>query len=196
MSKGEQTRDAILESALARVSQVGQTGLSIGELAKDVGMSKSGLFAHFESKENLELEILKRASQVFIEKVMTPAIKAPRGEPRVRRFFQLWLDWAKATELPGGCIFIAAASELDDQPGPLRDYLAASQKDWLGALAHAAQIAVDEGHFRKNLDVQQFAWRMYSIPLAYHHFARLLRMPDAEARAYQDFEDLVASSRA
>jgi len=196
MSKGEQTREAILESALARVSQVGLTGLSIGELAKDVGMSKSGLFAHFESKENLELEILRRASQVFVDKVMTPAIKTPRGEPRIRKFFQLWLDWAKATELPGGCIFIAAASELDDQPGPLRDYLADSQKDWLAALAHAAQIAVDEGHFRKDLDVQQFAWRMYSIPLAYHHFARLLRMPDAEERAYRDFDDLIAGSRA
>jgi AcrR family transcriptional regulator len=196
MSKGQQTRGDILEAALAKASQVGLGGVSIGELAKEVGMSKSGLFAHFESKENLELEILKRAAQVFIDKVMTPAIKAPRGEPRVRKFFDLWLNWAKASDLPGGCIFIAAASELDDQPGPLRDYLAASQKDWLGALAQAARIAVDEGHFRADLDVDQFAWRMYSIPLAYHHFARLLRMPDAEERAYRDFEDLLASARA
>jgi AcrR family transcriptional regulator len=196
MSKGEHTRETILETALARASEVGLGGLSIGELAKDVGMSKSGLFAHFESKEHLELEILRRAAQVFIDKVMTPAIKAPRGEPRIRKFFELWLGWAKASDLPGGCVFIAAASELDDQPGPLRDYLVSTQKDWLGALAQAARIAIDEGHFRKDLDPDQFAWRMYSIPLAYHHFARLLRIPDAEQRAYQDFEDLLASARA
>jgi AcrR family transcriptional regulator len=196
MSKGEHTREAILEVALAQASKVGLGGLSIGELAKGVGMSKSGLFAHFESKENLELEILKRAGQVFVDKVMTPAIKTPRGEPRIRKFFELWLNWAKATDLPGGCIFIAAASELDDQPGPLRDYLADSQKDWLGALAHAARIAIDEGHFRKDLDAEQFAWRMYSIPLAYHHFSRLLRLPDAEQRAWRDFEDLLANARA
>lgn len=196
MSKGEHTRETILETALAKASQVGLLGLSIGELAKDVGMSKSGLFAHFESKENLELEILKRAAQVFVDKVMTPGIKSPRGEPRIRKFFELWLNWAKAADLPGGCVFIAAASELDDQPGPLRDYLAASQRDWLGALAQAARIAIEEGHFRKSLDPDQFAWRMYSIPIAYHHFARLLRMPDAEERAWRCFEELIESSRA
>ncbi len=196
MTKGTDTREAILDIALAKASQVGLGALSIGDLAKEAGMSKSGLFAHFESKENLQLEVMKAAAERFIEHVVTPALRAPRGEPRVRALFEGWFQWSKDSALPGGCLFIAAATELDDQPGPLRDFLVGSQRDWLATYAQAARIAVDEKHFRQDLDTEQFARRAYSIILAYHHFSRLLRMKDAEAQARHEFEALLAASRA
>jgi len=147
MSKGEQTRDAILDIALAKASQVGLGALSIGELAKEAGMSKSGLFAHFDSKENLQLEVMKSAAQRFIDQIVTPALRAPRGEPRVRALFENWFRWAKDSKLPGGCLFIAAATELDDQPGPLRDFLVGSQRDWLSTFAQAANAVTGDVRF-------------------------------------------------
>ncbi len=195
MSKGQTTRTAILEVALARASRVGLGALSIGELAKEVGLSKSGLFAHFTSKEDLQIEVVHSAISRFVELVITPALKQPRGEPRVRALFDHWFEWSRASELPGGCLFIAAASELDDQPGPLRDLLLASQKDWLGVIAQAARVAMEEGHFKPDLDAEQFAWQVDSFILGYHHSARLLRSKDADKRARNAFESLIATSR-
>ena len=195
MSKAEATRESILDAALASASRVGFAGLSLGELAKQVGMSKSGLFAHFDSKEALQLEVLRRAARQFLDLVIAPALRAPRGEPRVRALFENWFRWASAQTLPGGCPFIAAASELDDRPGPLRDYLVSTQRDWLAGLAQAARIAVDERHFRADLDVDQFAYDLYSILLAFHHFTRLMRDPQGEARTRRAFEDLLSLSR-
>lgn len=195
MSKGLQTREAILETALAEASTVGLSALSIGDLARQVGMSKSGLFAHFESKENLQLEVLKAATTQYIDLVIAPSFRHPRGEPRVRALFENWFDWSSRSNLPGGCLFIAAASEFDDQPGPLRDYLASSQRDWLETLAQAVRIAVEEGHFRPDVDPRQFAHDLYSIILAYHHFSRLLRFGDARERALASFERLIQSAR-
>ncbi len=196
MSKGETTRTAILDVALARASLVGLGALSIGELAKEVGLSKSGLFAHFSSKEDLQIDVVHKAIARFIELVISPALKEPRGEPRVRALFENWFEWSRASELPGGCLFIAAASELDDQPGPLRDLLLASQKDWLGVIAQAAHVAIEEGHFRKDVDPEQFAWQVDSFILGYHHSARLLRSKDADKRARNAFESLIRASRA
>lgn len=196
MSKGDSTRSAILDVALATASKVGLEALSIGELAKEAGLSKSGLFAHFESKEDLQIEVVKKAIARFVEVVITPALKRPRGEPRVRALFENWFHWSRASELPGGCLFIAASSEFDDRPGPLRDLLLASQKDWLAALAQAARIAVEEGHFRADLDPDQFAWQEDAFILGYHHAARLLRARDAEKRARSAFESLIRASRA
>ena len=195
MSKGETTRAAILDVALARASRVGLGALSIGELAKEVGLSKSGLFAHFLSKEDLQIDVVHKAIARFIELVISPALKQPRGEPRVRALFENWFEWSRASELPGGCLFIAAASELDDQPGPLRDLLLASQKDWLGVIAQAARVAIEEGLFRKDVDPEQFAWQVDSFILGYHHSARLLRSKDAESRAQSAFESLLRASR-
>ncbi len=195
MSKGQTTRTAILDVALARASRVGLGALSIGELAKEVGLSKSGLFAHFTSKEDLQIEVVHSAISRFVELVISPALKQPRGEQRVRALFDNWFEWSRASELPGGCLFIAAASELDDQPGPLRDLLLASQKDWLGVIAQAARVAIEEGHFRPDLDAEQFAWQVDSFILGYHHSARLLRSKDADKRARNAFEALIATSR-
>lgn len=195
MGKGEDTRSAILGTALERASTEGLDGLSIGALAREVGLSKSGLFSHFNSKENLQLQVLDTAAHRFVEMVVAPALTRPRGEPRVRALFDLWLSWSKAPFLPGGCFFLATATELDDQPGPLRDALVAAQRDWTGTLARAARIAVEEGHFRADLDTEQFAYELYSILLAYHLFRRLLRDPRSEERCRMAFERLLASSR-
>jgi AcrR family transcriptional regulator len=193
MTRGAATRAAILDQALEVASQAGLEGLTIGELAKRTGLSKSGLFAHFASKENLQLGVLQTAAERFIATVIAPALREPRGEPRVRALFDNWLAWSKA--LPGGCVFIASSTELDDQPGALRDFLVASQRDWLGAIATAARIAVQEGHFHAGLDADQFAYELYSIYLSYHHFARLLRSPEAEERARRAFDRLLRQSR-
>ena len=113
----------------------------------------------------------------------------------MRAPFENWFEWSRASELPGGCLFIAASSEFDDQPGPLRDLLLASQKDWLGVLAQAARVAIEEGHFKADLDPDQFAWQLDAFILGYHHSARLLRSKDAESRAQSAFESLLRASR-
>src|SRR4051812_33343447 len=123
MSKGFGTRDRILDQAVRIASLEGLEGVTGGELAGGLGLSKSGLFAHFGSKDSLLVQVLETASARFLELVLRPALKAPRGEPRVIALFERWLIWAEPTNLPGGCIFVAAAVELDDHPGPLRDVL-------------------------------------------------------------------------
>jgi AcrR family transcriptional regulator len=123
MSKGAATKDRIIERALRAASVDGLEGISLGKLASDVGMSKSGLFAHFESKEALQLDVLAAASEKFMEIVVRPAFEAPRGEPRVRALFEHWLKWERNESLPGGCVFMHAIAELDDRPGPARDSL-------------------------------------------------------------------------
>src|SRR5688572_16256008 len=142
MAKGESTKDAILEAALSMATQTGLEGLTLGSLAKEVRLSKSGLFAHFQSKEQLELDVLETAVARFIETVITPALREPRGEPRVRALFERWLEWEDAPFLPGGCPFISLANELDDKPGPVRERLVGYQRDWLQSLATAARIAM------------------------------------------------------
>ncbi|MEM1180528.1 MAG: TetR/AcrR family transcriptional regulator [Acidobacteriota bacterium] len=194
-TKGEETRAMILRHSLAMASRVGLHGLSIGAVAKVAGMSKSGIFAHFDSKEDLQLQVLQTAVERFIEKVVMPALRGPRGEPRVRALFENWLDWFEARSLPGGCPFVGAAAELDDRPGPLRDYLVSNQKDALAAMITATRIAVQEGHFRADVDVDQFAHDVYSTLLAYHHFSRLLDDPLAADRARRAFEGLIHNAR-
>ncbi len=195
MKKGQQTRERILDHGLALASTAGLDGLSIAGMAKTVGLSKSGLFAHFDSKEDLQVQVLDRAIRRFIEVVVAPALRHPRGEPRVRALFDRWLEWAKMAWLPGGCVFIQFASELDDRPGALRERLVGAQRDWMSTLATAARIAVDEGHFDSGLDAEQFAYELYSIILAHHHHHRLLRDPESEARAHKAFEGLIEKSR-
>jgi AcrR family transcriptional regulator len=195
VTKGEETRSAVLGSALSLASQLGLEGVTIGRLAEECGMSKSGLFAHFASKENLAVAILDEAVARFVAQVISPALKKPRGEPRLRALFERWLDWSKADFMPGGCIFVHASVELDDRPGPARDRLVASQKDWLATLAQAARIAVDEKHFKKDLDVDQLAHEMFSIAYGYHFLRRLLDPKETEKRARAAFERLIAHAR-
>jgi AcrR family transcriptional regulator len=192
MGKGEITKKAILSDAMALASTVGLEGLTIGRLAERLNLSKSGLFAHFRSKDKLAVEVIEAAREKFVEEVVTPALRAKRGEPRLRAFVDRWVAWGQR---PGGCIFVALAAELDDQPGPARDALAAAQKDWLDTLAGAAQIAVSEGHFKQDLDVQQFAFELYGLMLGFHHLLRFLRDPKALARTRRAVERLLEDSR-
>ena len=195
MSKGDETRSSVLGSALSLATQVGLEGLTIGKLAEHVGMSKSGLFAHFSSKENLQVAILDEATERFVAHVVAPALKKPRGEPRLRALFENWLAWSKVDFMPGGCIFIQAGVELDDRPGPARDRYLASQKDWLGVLAGAARIAIEEKHFRKDLDVELLAHETYSIAGGYHFLRRIVDPARAERRTRASFERLLTDAR-
>jgi AcrR family transcriptional regulator len=195
VSKGEQTREAILVHALGLATRIGFEGLTIGRLAEDLRMSKSGLFAHFRSKEALQLEILRLAGERMIETVVKPALATPRGEPRVRALFRGWLAWEQSPTLPGGCPFMAASFELDDRPGPVRDFVVQNLRDWLDTIAGAARIAVQEGHFRADLDCEQFAYDCQGIGLAFVHASRLMRDPRAQARADAAFESLLNASR-
>jgi len=195
-SKGEQTREAILAHALGLATRIGVEGLTIGRLAEDLHMSKSGLFAHFRSKEGLQLEMLRMAGARMVESVVKPALAAPRGEPRVRALFEGWLAWEQSPSLPGGCPFMAASFELDDRPGPVRDFVVQNLKDWLDTLAGAARIAVREGHFRADLDCEQFAHDCQGIGLAFVHASRLMRDPRARERAGAAFETLLRAARA
>jgi len=196
LSKSEQTRDAILAHALGLVTRIGLEGLTIGRLAEDLRMSKSGLFAHFRSKEALQLEILRMAGGRMIEDVVKPALAVPRGEPRVRALFEGWLAWEQSPSLPGGCPFMSASFELDDRPGPVRDFVVQNLRDWADTLAGAARIAVQEGHFRADLDCEQFAHDCGGIALAFVHASRLMHDPKARARAETAFEALLHASRA
>lgn len=196
MAKGEATRSAVLGEAIMLASTLGLEGVTIGKLAEHCGMSKSGIFAHFASKENLQVAILEEAIARFVALVVTPSLKKPRGEPRVRALVERWLEWSKAEFLPGGCIFVNASVELDDRPGPARDRLIAAQKDWVGTLAHAARIAVEEKHFRKDLDCEQLAHEVFSIAYGYHFLRRIVDPEEAERRARASFERILADARA
>jgi AcrR family transcriptional regulator len=196
MSKGEETRSSVLGAALALATQVGLEGLTIGKLAEHVGMSKSGLFAHFASKENLQVAILEEATERFVALVVAPALKKPRGEARLRALFENWLAWSKVDFMPGGCIFIQAGVELDDRPGPARDRYIAAQKDWLAVIAGAARIAIEEKQFRKDLDVEQVAHEMFSLAGGCYFLRRLGDPGRAERRTRAAFERLVQDARA
>lgn len=192
MSKGEETRQAILGRAFEVANVVGVTGLSIGRLAEATGLSKSGLFAHFGSKEALEVAVVEEASRQFVQAVMVPALREPRGEPRVRALFEHWLTWGQR---PGGCFFVGASAELDDRTGPARDALVRACKDWVDELAKAVRIAIREGHFRSDTDPDQVAFEIYGIMNSMHLFFRFLRDPRALDHTRTAFERLLATVR-
>lgn len=194
MTKGEETRSAVLSHALALASELGLEGVSIGQLATRAGMSKSGLFAHFKSKEALQLAVIEEAIERFVALVVAPALREPRGEPRVRALFARWLEWSNADFMPGGCIFVQAMVELDDRPGIVRDRLVASQRDWLDTLATAARIAQREGHFAADLDPAQLAHEIAALAYGHHLIARSLRDPATDARTRRAFDRLITSA--
>jgi len=196
MGKGSETRQLILERAAQTASRSGLDGLTIGQLAGELGLSKSGLFAHFHSKEALQVQTLRHAAELFVDRVVRPALKTPRGEPRLWALFERWLAWAEADVLKGGCLFVAAATELDDLDGPARDELVRQQRDWLELIANVARTGVGEGHFQAGLDTEQLAHDLHGVMLAYHHARRLLRDPRAPQRARSAFDALVRAARA
>lgn len=196
MRKGAETRERILDQAVRLASRDGLEGLTIGTLSTELGLSKSGLFAHFGSKDELQLQVLQATVQRFEETVIRPALSAPRGEPRIRAVFERWLDWENNPSMPGGCLLIAAAVEFDDRPGPQRDFLLEAHRRRFAFIAKEARMAVEAGHFRPDLDVEQFSFDVLAIALAYHHMHRLLRDARADELARTAFERLMAEAKA
>ncbi len=195
MTKGNETKELILKAALDFSSKLGLESLSIGELAKRVGMSKSGLFGHFNSKEKLQKMVIDYAAKNYTENVFLPAFKKPRGIPRILAIVETWHKWS-GKNFTGGCPFVAAAFEYDDRPGPVRDHIRHHQSTMIGSFEKAAQIAIDEGHFKKDLDVKAFAFEFYSYMLGYHLYSRLLRDEVAKERHIETVDSLIARSRA
>lgn len=191
-TKGEQTRTAILDEALKIASKLGLEGLTIGSLAEATGMSKSGLFAHFGSREDLQLAVLDYAAQRYGELVFVPVLKIERGLPRLRALFERWLDWTIESGLPGGCIMISAAIEYDDRPGPIRDAAIANQHRGNAITQKAVRLAIEEGHLRPETDPEQISFEMLGIVLATHNHRRLLGDKEARKRALTAFEELIS----
>lgn len=195
MSKGEATRERILDRAFLLAGRDGFEGLTIGSLADELKMSKSGLFAHFGSKEELQVAVLDLASSRFAERVMLAAFKAPRGLPRLEKVFENWVEWVTDPRMPGGCIFSQAIAELDDHEGRPRDVLAEQQQGLIDALAKTAQLAVDEGHFVKGTDPRQIAFEFEGIMMSLNLYGRLFKDKKAVERARTAFKRLVSSHR-
>ncbi|MBY0240997.1 MAG: TetR/AcrR family transcriptional regulator [Burkholderiaceae bacterium] len=194
MRKGELTRAAILDTALELASRDGLEGLTIGLLADKMNMSKSGVFAHFGSREDLQLEVLKLYHHRFEQEVFFPSIKEARGLPRLRAMFARWISRV-SEEIASGCIYISGAVEYDDRPGPIREELVAMVSAWQGALLRCVKQAVETGDLKQETDPHQLVYEMYGLILAVHHDARLLRTPGAVERAKVGFERLIENYR-
>jgi len=194
MRKGEMTRAAILDVALDLASRNDLEGLTIGLLADRMNMSKSGVFAHFGSREDLQIDVLKLYHQRFEQEVFAPSIKEPRGLPRLEAMFERWLKRV-SVEIASGCIYISGAVEYDDRPGPIREELVGMVRIWQTALVRCAQQAIDCGDLKPDTDPTQLVFEMYGLVLAVHHDARFLRIPGAVERAHAGFARLVADYR-
>jgi AcrR family transcriptional regulator len=190
LQKGQQTKQAIVDAALGLAEQIGLEGLSIGALAEVTRMSKSGVFAHFGSREELQISVIREYYQRFSNEVFFQAMNAPRGLPRVRALFANWMKRV-AIEIQSGCIFISGAVEFDDRPGPVRDALASSVQTWLAALHRAVVQAKQEDHLVPDADEAQVAFEIHGLILALHYEARFLKNPGAIARAHTGFENIL-----
>ncbi|HEV2211864.1 MAG TPA: TetR/AcrR family transcriptional regulator, partial [Gammaproteobacteria bacterium] len=175
--------------------EVGLEGLSLGDLASAMNLSKSGLFAHFKSKEALQLEVLQAAIDLFVLDVVRPALAVPRGTRRLQALFDTYLKWIRGGGKARTCIFMGLSQEYDDRPGPVRDALAKSQRDWHATVARVAQTAVEQGEFRKGADVEQFAYEFIGIGMIFQQSYKLLHDSGADRRAYTAFDALVDRHR-
>ncbi|MDO8251891.1 MAG: TetR/AcrR family transcriptional regulator [Rhodoferax sp.] len=191
LQKGQQTKQAIVDAALGLAAQIGLEGLSIGALAEVTQMSKSGVFAHFGSREELQISVIREYYARFADEVFFPAMDEARGLPRVRALFANWMKRV-AIEIQSGCIFISGAVEFDDRPGPVRDALASSVKTWLAALYRAVVQAKEEGQLKEDADEAQMAFEIHGLILASHYEARFLKNPFSTARANKGFENILA----
>lgn len=191
MGSAPSTRERILDRGLALASQSGLEGVTLGVLADQVEMSKSGLFAHFRSKEAVQISLLEHSKKSARAIIIEPALKEPSGVPRLRALALKWFGWARRAGLPGGCPVAAALFEYDDTDGPVRDKIKQIEAEWRGVLSSLATEAIRCGHFRPDLDVDQFVWELCGIYLSHHVAARFLRSPDADRRARAALEALL-----
>ena len=190
LQKGQQTKAAIIDAALGLATQIGLEGLSIGALAEVTQMSKSGVFAHFGSREELQISVIREYHGRFEQEVFYPAMSEPRGLPRLRAMFANWMQ-RTSVEIDSGCLYISGAVEFDDRAGPVRDALASSVLTWLAALRRAIQNARELGHLRANLNDEQVLFEVHGLILALHYEARFLKNPGSIARACAGFDNIL-----
>lgn len=193
--KGARTKHGILERAVDIASLEGLAGLTIGRLAEELEMSKSGLFAHFGSKEELQLATVEAAQQRFVNEMFRPALKAARGYPRLLAICRSWLDYIKRDVFPGGCFFAAASFEFDGRPGPIRDAVVAAMDVWLDALEKAIRMAKEEGHLDRGVDVKQLAFEINAIFFGANFSYQMRDDKRAISRAWKAIEDRLESVR-
>ena len=188
--KGQQTKAAIVEAALGLATQIGLEGLSIGALADVMHMSKSGVFAHFGSREELQISVVREYHSRFEEEVFFPALQLRRGLPRLQAMFDNWMN-RTSVEIDSGCIYISGAVEFDDRPGLVRDALADSVRVWLAALHRAVVQAQQAGQLLPDADAEQVAFEMHGLILALHYEARFLKTPGSVGRAQTGFANIL-----
>ena len=194
LAKSGRTRAAILEQAIQLASVVGLDGLSIGALAQRMHLSKSGLFAHFGSKDALQLAIIETGFLRFAELVIGPAQRRPRGVETLWALFDGWVRWSHE-RLDGGCLFVTASVEFDDRPGPVREYLVEAYRQFHAVIGAAVQRAATEGDMRADVDVPQFINDFNGVMLGYNLADRLFHDPDAERRAHRALERLLEDAK-
>lgn len=193
MTKGEDTKRIVLNAGLEMATQLSLERVSIGNLAKATRMSKSGLFAHFQSKENLQIEILKHAGELFAEEVVIPALMEKAGTPRIKAIVNNWIAWS--SKLTGGCIFVSSSTEFTDRPGKVRDYILKQQEDWIDSLRRIARSAIRVGDFREDIDCDQFAFDLYSLLLGFHLYYKMLNNAETKKRQAAALERLLDNYR-
>ena len=190
LQKGQHTKAVIVEAALGLATQIGLEGLSIGALAEVTQMSKSGVFAHFGSREELQISVIREYHTRFEDEVFYPAMREPRGLPRLRALFANWMK-RTSVEIDSGCIYISGAVEFDDRAGPVRDALASSVMTWLAAMKRALVVAREEGHLRADVDEEQMLFEIHGLILALHYEARFLKNPGSIDRAKRGFDNIL-----
>lgn len=192
MRKGDITRNAILETGLSIAARDGLEGITIGGLAESIGMSKSGVFSHFGSREELQIALLKAYEKRFFEQILVANLKVARGLPRLKAVIAEWIKQS-AEEATEGCIWISGATEYDARPGPVRETLVAMVRSWQAELSRAIQLAIQEGHLRATTDAEQLVFEIYGVVLVLHHDGRLLQTVNSVQRAQASIERLLAS---
>jgi AcrR family transcriptional regulator len=195
-AKGTSTRDAILHHAVTRAINLGLEGLSIGMLARELGMSKSGVFAHFKSKQGLQLAVIDHVADAFLQQTIRPALRAPRGRARLWALADSWLEWLRTNQFGGGCFFVAASAEFQGRPGPVRERLVAHQRDWLELIANVARTAIAEGTLPEGTDVAHFAYEFHAAGLIHQHAARFMDDPRAAELARETFGRVIPAAKA
>lgn len=189
MKKGDVTKQKILDIGFELASKLGLECLTIGTLAKAADMSKSGLFSHFQSKENLQLMVMTHAGEIFKQDVIIPALLTEAGIPRVRKIMENWVDWTQ--KLSGGCIFVAAAAEYSDRPGPVRDCIRKEHDNWIDCLSRVARSAVRVGDFKPETDCDRFAFELYSLILGFFLYHNSLSYKGAKEMMFASFDQLI-----
>ncbi len=188
--KGDLTRAAIVDAALAIARRDGLEGLTIGALAAQMRMSKSGVFAHFGAREELQRAVLAEYASRFVDAVLRPAVRKRRGLARLQAILDNWLK-LMAREIEQGCLMISGSIEYDDRPGLMRDAVVDIIRGWTAELLRAIEDAKATGELRADIDAAQLAFEIYGLMLGFHQNARLLRAADSARRARAGLRRLI-----